>query len=87
MATTTFSPSAREGGKAYYLKAKSGRTAQLVGYAVVYPDTIDVLTISGVFVGAARNRGEAAWMIDAHHRRYDSAEYRMWTAMRMKVPT
>lgn len=76
---TTFSPSVREGGKAYYLKAKSAKSAQHVGYAIIYPDMIEVVTVSGALVGIAKDRKEAAQMIDAHHRTNNADGYWLWT--------
>ena len=76
---TTFSPSVKEGGRAYFLKAKSAKSAQHVGYAIVYPEMIEVVTVSGVFVGTARNRSEAAQLIDTHHRLHNADDYWMWT--------
>lgn len=77
---TTFSPSVREGGKAYFLKAKSGngKSVQHVGYAIIYPEMIEVVTVSGALVGIAKNRPEAAQMIDSHHRTHNADAYWMW---------
>ncbi|QRY51787.1 hypothetical protein [Mycolicibacterium septicum] len=75
---TTFSPSVREGGKAYYLKAKSTKSAQHIGYAIVYPEMIEVVTVSGELVGIAQSRPEAAQMIDSHHRTTNADDYWMW---------
>lgn len=76
---TTFSPSVREGGKAFYLKAKSAKSAQHVGYAVIYPDMIEVLTVKGTLVGIAQKRNEAGRMIDAYHREHNADDYWLWT--------
>lgn len=76
---TTFSHPVREGGKAFYLKAKSAKSAQHVGYAIVYPDMIEVITVSGALVGIAQKRDEAAQMIDAYHRTHNADDYWMWT--------
>lgn len=76
---TTFSPSIREGGKAYYLKAKSDKSAQHVGYAIVYPEMIEVVAVSGNLVGIAKDRAEAAQMIDTYHRTSNAEAYWLWT--------
>lgn len=76
---TTFSPSIKEGGKAYFLKAKSDKSAQHVGYAIVYPDMIEVVTVSGTLVGVAKDRAEAAQMIDSYHRTHNAEDYWLWT--------
>lgn len=75
---TTFSPNVKKGGKAYFLKAKSDKSAQHVGYAVIYPDMIEVVTVSGQLVGVAKDRAEAAQMIDAYHRTSNADAYWMW---------
>lgn len=77
---TTFSRSIREGGKAFYLKAKSanGKSVQHVGYAIVYHDMIEVITVSGALVGVAQTRPEAAQMLDAYHRTTNADAYWMW---------
>jgi hypothetical protein len=76
---TTFSPQVRKGGKAYFLKAKSKKSAQHVGYAVVYPAMIEVVTVSGNLVGIANDRPEAAQMIDTYHRTHNADDYWLWT--------
>lgn len=78
---TTFSPNVKPGGKAYFLKAKSenGKSVQHVGYAIIYPEMIEVVTVSGNLVGIAHTRAEAAKMIDAHHRTNNANDYWMWT--------
>lgn len=76
---TTFSPTVRKGGKAYYLKAKSAKSAQHVGYAVVYPEMIEVVTVSGALVGIAHDRSEVAQMIDSYHRTNNADDYWLWT--------
>jgi hypothetical protein len=83
---TTFSPSIREGGKAYFLKAKSenGKSAQHVGYAIIYPEMIEVVTVSGTLVGIAKNRLEAAQIIDAYHRTHNADDYWLWTSKTLK---
>lgn len=77
---TTFSPNVKKGGKAYYLKAKSenGKSVQHVGYAIIYPEMIEVTTVSGHVVGIAQSRTEAAKMVDAHHRANNADAYWMW---------
>jgi hypothetical protein len=77
---TTFSPQVRKGGKAYFLKAVSEnkKSRQHVGYAVIYPEMIEVITVSGDLVGIAQDRTEAAQMIDAHHRTNNADAYWMW---------
>lgn len=75
---TTFSPNVKEGGKAYYLKAKSDKSAQHVGYAVVYPEMIEVVAVSGNLVGIAKDRTEAAEMIDTYHRTNNADDYWLW---------
>src|SRR5437588_642095 len=84
---TTFSPSVRQGGKAYFLKAKSDKSAQHVGYAIVYPEMIEVVTVSGQLVGIAKDRAEAAQMIDSFHRAHNADAYWMWTGKTLKVRT
>lgn len=76
---TTFSRPIKKGGKAYFLKAKSDKSAQHVGYAIIYPDMIEVTTVSGQFVGVAKDRAEAAQMIDTHHRTHNADDYSLWT--------
>jgi hypothetical protein len=75
---TTFSPRVRKGGKAYYLKAKSDKSAQHVGYAIIYPEMIEVVTVSGSLVGITKERAEAARMIDTYHRTNNADSYWMW---------
>jgi hypothetical protein len=78
---TTFAPQVRKGGKAFFLKAVSEnkKSRQHVGYAIVYPEMIEVVTVSGALVGIAQDRKEAAQMIDSHHRTNNADGYWMWT--------
>jgi uncharacterized membrane protein len=78
---TTFSPQVRKGGKAYFLKAVSEnkKSRQHVGYAIVYPEMIEVVAVSGALVGIAKDRAEVAPMIDAYHRTNNADAYWMWT--------
>lgn len=76
---TTFARPIEKGGKAFYLKAKSAKSAQHVGYAIVYPDMIEVTTASGSLVGIAKNRAEAAQIIDTYHRTSNADAYWLWT--------
>lgn len=75
---TTFSRPIEKGGKAYFLKAKAAKSAQHVGYAIVYPDMIEVITVSGALVGVAQTRTEAAQMIDSYQRTNNADAYWMW---------
>jgi hypothetical protein len=75
---TTFSPSAA--GKTYFLKAKSARSAQHIGYATILsPKEIEVSTVSGQKIGVATSRADAAQMIDSYHRANSADQYFMWT--------
>lgn len=81
---TTFSPAAA--GQTYFLKAKSQRSAQHVGYAtVIAPNHIEITTVSGKSVGVAKSRSEARQMIDTYHRTNDSDNYWMWVAKTLVV--
>lgn len=76
---TTFSPHVNKGGKVYFLKAKSEKSVQHVGYAIIYPEMIAVSTVSGQHVGYAKDRVRAAQMIDFYHRTNNADGYWMWT--------
>lgn len=84
---TTFSRPIEKGGKAYFLKAKAdnGKSVQHVGYAIIYPDMIEVTTASGSLVGIAKDRAEAAQMIDAYHRTNNADDYWLWTDMALRA--
>jgi hypothetical protein len=81
---TTFSRPIEKGGKAYFLKAKSAKSAQHVGYAIIYPEMIEVVTVSGVLVGIAKDRTEAGQMIDRYHRTNNADDYWLWTDKTLK---
>lgn len=84
--STSFGQSVEKGGTRYYLKAKSPRSAQQVGYATVRPDrTIEVTTCNGTIVGIAKNRAEAAKMIDGYHRKHNRRDYSSWAAKTLIV--
>ena len=82
---TTFSRPVEKGGKVYFLKAKTAKSAQHVGYAVIYPDMIEVVTVSGALVGIAKTRPEAKRMIDSYHRSCNADAYWMWADKTLKV--
>ena len=84
---TTFSRPVEKGGKAYFLKAVSEnkKSRQHVGYAIVYPDMIEVVTVSGTLVGIAKDRAEAAQMIDTYHRTNNADAYDLWTDKALKA--
>jgi hypothetical protein len=60
------------------------KSAQHVGYATVYPDRIEVTTVSGRPVGTAKNRADAAQLIDAYHREHNAADYWLWNDKTLK---
>lgn len=84
---TTFSPQVRKGGKAYFLKAVSDnkKSRQHVGYAIVYPEMIEVVTVSGNLVGIAENRKEAVQIIDSYHRTNNADAYWTWTDKELAI--
>jgi hypothetical protein len=84
---TTFSPQVKKGGKAYFLKAVSEnkKSRQHVGYAIVYPEMIEVITVSGNLVGIAQDRAEAAQMIDSYHRTNNADAYWMWADEKLAI--
>lgn len=82
---TTFSRPVEKGGRVYFLKAKTAKSAQHVGYAIIYPDMIEVVDLSGALVGIASTRDEAKQMIDTHHRTHNPDAYWLWTDKSLKV--
>jgi hypothetical protein len=77
----------RKGGRAYFLKAVSEnkKSRQHVGYAIIYPEMIEVITVSGSLVGIAKDRKEAVQMIDSYHRTSNADTYWMWAEKELAI--
>lgn len=82
--TTCLASNVEQGGPVYYLKAKAHKSAQQVGYAVKESlNKILVYTSAWKLVGVAKNRKEAARLIDEYHRKNNAKAYWMWASKRL----